>query len=118
MKRLIELNLRGDLSLAIERYTRSLELAPNNCESLYNRAIVQHGLKQNREALKDLNEALRLDPTFVLAMLARAALLWDAGERDTARSDLEHAKGAGCDRTDSCAVVRWRPRPTGPLTCR
>ncbi|MCA8914536.1 MAG: tetratricopeptide repeat protein [Planctomycetes bacterium] len=84
--------VRGNPSLAVERYTRALELAPNNCESLYNRAIVQHGLKLNREALRDLNEALRLDPTFVLAMLARAALLWDAGEHDPAREDLNHAK--------------------------
>ncbi|MCB9894315.1 MAG: tetratricopeptide repeat protein [Planctomycetes bacterium] len=82
----------GDLQLAVERYTRALELAPNNCEALYNRAIVQHALNHNREALKDLNESLRLDPTFVLAMLARAGLLWDANEREPAREDLAHAK--------------------------
>ena len=84
--------LRGNYPLAVERYSRALELAPNNCESLYNRAVVQNRRKLDREALKDLNEALRLDPGFVLAMLARAGILWQADERDPARADLAHAK--------------------------
>jgi len=84
--------VRGSHALAIERYTRALELSPNNGEALFNRAIVQHRNKQNREALKDLNEALRLDPNFVRALLARAGLLWDAKENEAALRDLGEAR--------------------------
>ena len=84
--------VRGNTQLAIERYNRALELAPNNAESMYNRSVLQHTLHNDREALKDLNEAIRLDPNFVLAMIARAGLLWEAGEREPARADLANAK--------------------------
>lgn len=83
--------LRGDHELAVERYSRALELAPNNAEALYNRAIVERGLDRPRNALRDLNEALRLDPNFVLALLARAGLLWENEEREAAHKDLGDA---------------------------
>ncbi|MCA8918117.1 MAG: tetratricopeptide repeat protein [Planctomycetes bacterium] len=82
----------GDSNLAIQRYTRALELAPNNAEALYNRAIVESGIEEDRDALKDLNEAIRLDPNFTLAFIARSGLLWSAGERDAAFADLAEAK--------------------------
>jgi regulator of sirC expression with transglutaminase-like and TPR domain len=83
--------LRGDRRLAVERYTRALELSPNNAETLYNRAIVQRRLNQPQPALRDLNEALRLDPNFALALIARAGLFWENNERDLARRDLADA---------------------------
>lgn len=84
--------VNGDPKLAIERYTRALELAPNNAEALYNRAIVESSIDADQNALKDLNEAIRLDPNFTLALIARSGLLWSAGERDAALADLAEAK--------------------------
>jgi len=83
--------LRGDHRLAAERYTRALELAPNNAEVMYNRAIVQRRLNQPQPALRDLNEALRLDPNFTLALIARAGLYWENSEPTLARADLAAA---------------------------
>ncbi|MBZ0136535.1 MAG: tetratricopeptide repeat protein [Planctomycetes bacterium] len=83
--------VRGNHEIAIERYTRALELAPNNAECMYNRAIVLRGVDRDQEALKDLNEAIRLDPNFTLAYIARAGVLWENGEREPAREDLLEA---------------------------
>jgi len=84
-------HLRGDNELAVERYTRALQLAPNNAEALYNRALVLRMLQRDKEALKDFNAAIRLDPNFVFCYLARARLLFDAGERAQAKEDLGEA---------------------------
>lgn len=83
--------IRGNHKLAVERYSRALELAPNNAECMYNRAIVLRGLDNDQQALKDLNEAIRLDPNFTLAYIARAGLLWENDEREAAREDLLEA---------------------------
>ncbi|MBK9975635.1 MAG: tetratricopeptide repeat protein [Planctomycetes bacterium] len=83
--------LRGNNELAVERYTKALELAPNNAEALYNRALVLRMLQRDKDALKDFNAAIRLDPNFVFCYLARARLLFDAGERAQAKEDLGEA---------------------------
>lgn len=84
-------HLRGDDRLALERYSRALELAPNNTEALYNRALVGRKLGNAQHALRDLNDALRQDPNFTLALIARAGVLWEAGEKTPAREDLGNA---------------------------
>ncbi len=83
--------LRNDLELSVKRYDRALELAPNNAEVMYNRAVVLRKLKRAHEGLGNLNEALRLDPNFVLALILRAALFWENGEKRQARDDLAEA---------------------------
>jgi regulator of sirC expression with transglutaminase-like and TPR domain len=82
---------RGNIQLAVERYSRALELAPNNAEAMYNRALALRKLKRAQEGLRDLNEALRLDPNFALALMLRAGLFWDNGEKEQARADLAEA---------------------------
>ncbi len=81
-------HLRGNDALALRRYNVSLELAPANPEALYNRALIQRGLEMPQPALKDLNEAIRLDPNFTLAFVARAGLLFEAGEIESGKRDL------------------------------
>jgi regulator of sirC expression with transglutaminase-like and TPR domain len=83
--------LADKFELALERYGRAIELAPNNAEALYNRAVVLRNRKRYSEALRDVNSALRLDPNFTLALLVRAALFWEEGEKDSARADLATA---------------------------
>lgn len=83
--------VRGNKNRAIEHYTRALELAPNNVECMYNRAIVLRSLARDQEALKDLNKSIRLEPNFTLAYIARSGVLWENGEREAAREDLLEA---------------------------
>lgn len=84
-------HLRGDDTLALQYYDKALELAPNNAEAMYNRALVLRRLKRDRDALKDLNAALRLDTNFIHAYLARARLLYETGDKEQAREDLGEA---------------------------
>jgi regulator of sirC expression with transglutaminase-like and TPR domain len=83
--------LRGNARLAIERYTRALELAPLNAEVMYNRAVALRKENRAQEGLRDLNEALRLDPNFALALMLRAGYYWEGGEKQRAREDLAEA---------------------------
>ncbi|MHC4840025.1 MAG: tetratricopeptide repeat protein [Planctomycetota bacterium] len=82
----------GKHDLAIKRYNRALELAPNNAEVMYNRAIVFRETSRPKDALTDLNKAIRLAPNFVLAYIARAGLLFENGEKEAAYADLNTAK--------------------------
>lgn len=84
-------HLRGDHEAAVRFYDRAIELAPANCEALYNRGVVRRKLGQDREALKDFNAALRIDTNFVHCYLARARLLYESGEKVQAREDLGEA---------------------------
>lgn len=82
---------KGNDQLAVEFYDRAIQLAPNNCEAMYNRGVVLRKLKRDRDALKDFNAALRIDINFVHCYLARARLLYESGEKTQAREDLGEA---------------------------
>lgn len=84
-------HLRGNDELAVERYSRALELAPRNIEAMYNRGLILHRLGQDRDAMRDFNAAIRLAPNFALGYVARAGLLWEAGEKDAALEDVQTA---------------------------
>jgi regulator of sirC expression with transglutaminase-like and TPR domain len=81
-------HLKGNETLALERYNLSLELNANNPEALYNRALIHRNAGMSQPALKDLNAALRLDPNFTMALVARAGLLFEAGEIESGKKDL------------------------------
>lgn len=52
----------GQYGMAIDRYTRALELEPDNAAALYNRANARARTRAYDEALEDYNRALELSP--------------------------------------------------------
>ena len=50
-------------------------------------------------AIKDLNEAIRLEPTFAVAYVNRATANAMLGNKDHVRRDVNVAVGLGVDRT-------------------
>ncbi|NWG21810.1 MAG: tetratricopeptide repeat protein [Chloroflexi bacterium] len=69
----------GAYELAIDDYTRAIELDPANARIYNNRALAHQALGQIDAALDDLFTATELDPAYVRAYRNRVALLEQAG---------------------------------------
>jgi tetratricopeptide (TPR) repeat protein len=82
---------RRDFDQALTAVTRACELAPENPEYLYQRAMVYVQLKQPDPAMADLDQALKLKPNNLATLIARAQLLLQRGDNDRAVADLDTA---------------------------
>jgi tetratricopeptide (TPR) repeat protein/predicted aspartyl protease len=82
---------RREFDQALTALTRACELAPENPDYLYQRAMVYWQLKQPDPAMADLNQALKLRPNNLQTLIARAELLLQRGEKDLAAADLDAA---------------------------
>ena len=125
---------RGELSLAMDRYTDVLRINPNDADALYYVAVVacQEGqysqgvelakraiangppqarvhnvlgqaydrLEQPLEAIKQYDEALRLDPDFAEAHGNRAGIMADAGFPEEALKSYDRALALNPNMTD------------------
>ena len=82
---------RREFDQALTALTRACELAPENPEYLYLRAMVYWQLRQLASALADFDQALKLKPKNLPALIARAQLLLQRGDNDLAAADLDAA---------------------------
>jgi len=57
----------GKLDAALEVANKAVEIAPNNFQARYAKAIVLRGLNMLAEAKKEAEMSLRLNPNFQLA---------------------------------------------------
>ncbi|KAI5804555.1 hypothetical protein EDC01DRAFT_716063 [Geopyxis carbonaria] len=89
---------RGDYAKAKELYSQALAVDPENKgtnSKLYgNRAVVSTKLKEWREAIKDCDEALKLDPSYTKARKTRAKALGESGNWEEAVQELKAALDA------------------------
>ena len=65
---------RRDFEHAIADLTRACELAPNQPDYFYQRGVARENNRQPFQAMEDFNQALKLKPDDVPALLARSAL--------------------------------------------
>ncbi|XP_014887732.1 mitochondrial import receptor subunit TOM34 [Poecilia latipinna] len=63
---------KGEHKKAIEKYSQSLKLNPNEITTYTNRALCYLSVKQYRDAVRDCSEALRMDGGNVKALYRRA----------------------------------------------
>jgi tetratricopeptide (TPR) repeat protein/predicted aspartyl protease len=82
---------RREFDQALTLLTRACELAPENPDYLYQRAMVYWQLKQPLPAMEDFDQALKLKPNNFPALIARAQLLLQRGDNDLAAADLSAA---------------------------
>ena len=87
-------SMRGDLAGALRDLDRACEIAPTVAGNYLARSRVKVSLRQPREALKDLDEALRLEATLVEARMGRAVLRQALGNRAGAEADLHELDAA------------------------
>jgi tetratricopeptide (TPR) repeat protein/predicted aspartyl protease len=82
---------RREFDQALTALTRACELAPENPEYLYQRGMVYWQMKQPAPARADFDQALKLKPDNLPALIARAQLLLERGDKDLAAADLDAA---------------------------
>jgi tetratricopeptide (TPR) repeat protein len=74
----------NELDLAVEAYTRALQLDLRNVDALAGRGEIHLHYGRHREAIRDLSEAIRLDPQGKRPTSARARTLIEAvGKTDS-----------------------------------
>lgn len=80
---------------AYNMYTEALQIDPlnkkTNAKLYFNRATVSSRLNKIKEAIEDCSNALKLDETYLKALLRRAKCYMDLGEYEDAVRDYEKA---------------------------
>jgi tetratricopeptide (TPR) repeat protein len=83
------LRARQELDQALQAFNRACELAPDNADYVYQRALLYEQLKQSGPALADLDRTIQLEPHHVAALLARAEYRTQSGDKTGAEADLD-----------------------------
>jgi tetratricopeptide (TPR) repeat protein/predicted aspartyl protease len=86
---------RNDRVGAIADYNKAIELEPKEARHRYDRALARVRNRQPALALEDLDQALKLKPDDVDALLFRGQLLMTQGNRVQAELDLAAASRLG-----------------------
>ncbi|XP_021773775.1 TPR repeat-containing thioredoxin TTL1-like [Chenopodium quinoa] len=82
---------RGHFTEALSLYDRAIELSPGNAAYRSNRAAAWTGLGRVGEAVRDCEDAVKLDPDYGRAHLRLGSLLIRLGQVDVARKHLFYA---------------------------
>ena len=93
---------KPDVSGAVREINAALELAPQDAELHYHKGLALAQGTSSDDALKSLDEALRLKPGYVDALIARVQLNMDRGQNKKALEDLN-------------AIVASNPNDAGML---
>ena len=80
---------KGDYDKAIEYYTTSIRLAPNEWATYYNRARIYLLQRKWSLALQDTNTIIRLKPSFLMASIMRAQINETLGNYSAALQDYD-----------------------------
>ncbi|MCC3373134.1 tetratricopeptide repeat protein [Cohnella sp. REN36] len=80
----------GHTARGLQALTRLLEASPN-AAAYERRARIYHEIDRPEEALSDLNEAIRLDPSSYTLWYVRAVVAADLGKEEAAVRDLNEA---------------------------
>lgn len=78
-----------DFKEAVQCYTRSIELDPEEAATYSNRAMAHLKLKDYRNCLEDANKALEIKPGYLKAMHRRGKALHFLGQYDEAIRDFQ-----------------------------
>ncbi|WP_405671756.1 tetratricopeptide repeat protein [Streptomyces sp. NBC_01530] len=83
--------VRGDHHAALGLYDRVVALEPDNPWNIILRGELHRLLRHSEEAVRDLSEGIRLDPTSAFARASRGATRERLGQLDAALADFDRA---------------------------
>jgi tetratricopeptide (TPR) repeat protein len=82
----------GDAEQALEAYSTSIRYEPDNASTFNDRGWCYHALLgDSASAMRDFNDAIALDPEFVIPRVNRAILHMAAGDLELALDDMNRA---------------------------
>lgn len=82
---------KGDIDKAIRLYTEALQLAPNDCNILSDRATAFLHKKDKLRSMADFNKAVELDPEYAYRYASRAFAKQNFGDLNGAVEDYKIA---------------------------
>lgn len=100
--------LRRSFDLAIEDYSKIIELDGSSVAAINNRALVYIGRQEYEEALADFNQAIDTDPNYIPAYVNRGVLNAITEDYDAALEDFQTV----VDLAGLQAAVDWYNAPT------
>lgn len=77
----------GDLTTAINDFSKALEINPQMASAWHDKGICNHELENYTQAIDDYSKALEIDPTFVEAYYNRAMVFDILNQRENALKD-------------------------------
>ncbi|KAF7144942.1 hypothetical protein RHSIM_Rhsim04G0024900 [Rhododendron simsii] len=78
----------GNLAEALSLYERAVSISPGNATYRFNRAVALAGLRRLAEAVKECEEAIRLDPGYVKAHHRLGSIFLRVGQVENARTHI------------------------------
>jgi DNA-binding SARP family transcriptional activator len=105
----------GDTARAIALFQRLVTSNPTSADAHYYFGVSQVYMRNTEAALREFDEAIRLDPGFLYAYLAAYSLLLEAGQQERALSYLERWLEAHPEDMQTRALLESHRRAPGTL---
>jgi len=100
-----ELYENAEYGKALETWRRAMASAPKNASLHNNCAAALFHLGRLDEAVSACNLALAVDPEYAVALMTRAEILLEQGNRKSAQKDLEMMRGIDAEMAESLAEI-------------
>ena len=97
---------KGEYSLALPDYTRSIEMKPDNQVAYLNRGKTHYNLKSYELSVKDFDKAIELNPKDSVALFNRAVTYEKLGDSEKAMGDYQ--KSVDLDPTNDGAKANLK----------
>lgn len=94
----------GDLKASIEAFTKSIDVSSKNPVALSNRGLAYRKLKESKAALRDLNAAIEMSPTYMKPYYFRGLVLFDKRKYARAISSFDQALGLTDEAKDQANI--------------
>jgi eukaryotic-like serine/threonine-protein kinase len=88
---------RGEYAASLTAASVCVALSPKRAECFFNRALAEQALGNSERALRDLDLALKLDPTLAVVEFQRGKVLSDERRFADAKRDFESAMRHGAE---------------------